>query len=77
MWTKFKDVIFHQVSKRGAAAAAASAVALLSKPEAVALLEKAGITINQDKLSIAVVIGATWILTTLYHLYEHHADAGK
>lgn len=71
MWDKIKDVIFHKVVGRASAAAIAAGVAYISKPEVVAALANAGVTIDPSKLSGFAMAAVTFVLALAYHFIEH------
>lgn len=71
MWNKIKDVIFHRVAGRAAAAGVAAGIAWISKPEVVQRLTNAGIAIDTTKLSATAMVGVTFLLALAYHFIEH------
>lgn len=71
MWDKIKDVLFHRVVARAAAAGVAGGVAYLSKPEVMASLAAAGVTIDPTKLTGWAMGVVTFVLALAYHFIEH------
>lgn len=77
MWQQIKDVVFHQVVQHGAASAAAVLLTYLSRPEVMATLAAAGVTVDPTKLSPAVLVAGTFVLTTAYHLIRNKIESGS